>query len=133
MSWVIIVTFLAAALIIAARIYFNLRKVAKSRVESWDEKRVAQLRSKGYVPFNDYPVDFFMALPDEAACTAIRATLESEGFAVDVRPVENSAELHFSLHAKKLMRIIAPMIQETGRHLSTLAAAHGGQYDGWSA
>ncbi len=133
MSWVVVVTFLAAALIIATRIYFNLRKVAKSRVESWDERMVAQLRSKGYVPFNDYPVDFFIALPDEAACTAVRTELEGEGFAVDVRPVENSAEFHFSLHAKKLMRIIAPMIQETGRHLSSLAAAHGGQYDGWSA
>jgi hypothetical protein len=133
MSWVIVVTFLAAALIIGTRIYFNLRKVAKSRVESWDEKLVAQYREKGYMPFNDYPVDFFLALPDEASCTAVRSRLEGEGFAVDVRPVENSPELRFSLHAKKLMRVIAPMIQETGRHLSAIATEHGGQYDGWSA
>ena len=133
MSWVIIVTFLAAALIIAARIYFNLRKVAKSRRETWDEKMVAQLRSKGYVPFNDYPIDFFLALPNETACTAVRSKLESEGFEVDVRPVDNSAELHFSLHAKKTMRVITQIIQETGSHLTTIAAEHGGQYDGWSA
>jgi hypothetical protein len=133
MSWVVIATFVLAALIIGSRIYFNLRKVARSRVESWDEKMVAQLRAKGYVPFNDYPVDFFLALPDEAACTAVRTRLEGEGFEVDVRPVENAPELRFSLHAKKMMRVIAPMIQEAGRHLSTIAMEHGGQYDGWSA
>ena len=133
MSWVIIVTFLAAALVIGARIYFTLRKVARSRRESWDEKMVSQLRAKGYVPFNDYPVDFFLALPNEAACTAVRSKLEAEGFEVDVRPVDDAAELHFSLHAKKMMRVIAQMIQETGRHLSSIATEHGGQYDGWSA
>ena len=133
MSWVVIVTFIVAVCIIGSRIYFNLRKVARSRVESWDEKMVAQLRAKGYVPFNDYPVDFFIALPDEAACAAVSTKLESEGFEVDVRPVENAPELRFSLHAKKLMRVIAPMIQETGRHLSSIATEHGGQYDGWSA
>ena|SRR5215469_3980389 len=133
MSWVILATFIIAAAIIAARIYFNLRKVAKSRLESWDEKMVAQLRAKGYVPFNDYPVDFFLALPDEAACAAVRTKLEDEGFAVDVRPVENAAELLFSLHARKMMRVIASMIQETGRHLTSIATEHGGQYDGWSA
>jgi len=133
MSWVVIVTFIVAVCIIGSRIYFNLRKVARSRAESWDEKMVAQLRAKGYVPFNDYPVDFFIALPDEAACAAVSTKLESEGFEVDVRPVENAPELRFSLHAKKLMRVIAPMIQETGRHLSSIATEHGGQYDGWSA
>ncbi len=132
-SWIVIGTFILAAIVIGTRIYFNLRKVAKSRIESWDEKMVAQLRSKGYVPFNDYPIDFFLALPNEAACAAVRTRLEGEGFEVDVRPVEDAPELHFSLHAKKMMRVITPMIQETGRHLSALATEHGGQYDGWSA
>lgn len=133
MSWVVVLAFVAAALIIGTRVYFNLRKVAKSRMESWDEKLVAQLRAKGYAPFNDYPVDFFLALPDETACTAVRSRLEGEGFAVDVRPVENAAELKFSLHAKKVMRIIAPMIQEVSGHLTAVAAEHGGTYDGWTA
>jgi hypothetical protein len=133
MSWVVLVTFIVAVLVIGARIYFNVRKVARSRVESWDEKMVAQLRAKGYVPFNDYPVDFFIALPDERACTAVRTKLEAQGFEVDVRPVADAPELRFSLHAKKTMRIITPMIQEAGRELSSIATEHGGQYDGWSA
>jgi hypothetical protein len=133
MSWFAVLAFLAAALIIGSRIFFNVRKVAKSRAESWDEKLVGQLRAKGYQPFNDYPVDFFLALPDEAACAAVRGKLEAEGFGVDVRPVENANELKFSLHAKKSMRIITPMIQEMTRHLTTVAEEHGGQYDGWTA
>lgn len=133
MSWIVVIAFLAAALIIGARVFFNVRKVAQSRAESWDEKLVAQLRAKGYAPFNDYPVDFFLALPDEAACAAVRGKLEAEGFAVDVRPVEDSAELKFSLHAQKVMRVITPMIQEMTRHLTAIAQEHGGQYDGWTA
>lgn len=133
MSWVVVIAFVAAAIIIAARVFFNVRKVARSRAESWDEKMVGQLRAKGYAPFNDYPVDFFLALPSEAACEAVRATLEAEGYSVDVRPVEEAAELRFSLHAKKTMRIIVPMIQEASRRLSALATQHGGEYDGWTA
>ncbi len=120
-------------MLIAGRIFFNLRKVARSRSESWDEKLVAQLRSKGYAPFNDYPVDFFLALPDEAACGAVRTQLEGEGFEVDVRPVENDPELHFSLHATKTMRLIVPMIQEMTAHLTAVATQNRGRYDGWTA
>ncbi len=132
MSFFVIV-FAVAAAIIAARIFFNVRKVARGRSESWDEKLVAQLRAKGYAPFNDYPVDFFLALPDEAACSQVRTRLESEGYAVDVRPVENDPELHFSLHAKKAMRLIVPMIQETSSRLTALATENRGRYDGWTA
>jgi hypothetical protein len=132
MTWVVI-AFAAAGVLIAGRIFFNLRKVARSRSESWDEKLVAQLRSKGYAPFNDYPVDFFLALPDEGACGAVRTQLEGEGFEVDVRPVENDPELHFSLHATKTMRLIVPMIQEMTAHLTAVATQNRGRYDGWTA
>ncbi len=132
MTWVVI-AFAAAGVLIAGRIFFNLRKVARSRSESWDEKLVAQLRSKGYAPFNDYPVDFFLALPDDAACNAVRTQLEGEGFEVDVRPVENDPELHFSLHAKKTMRLIVPLIQEMTAHLTAVATQNRGRYDGWTA
>ena len=129
----IVIAFIAAAAIIAGRIFFNVRKVARSRSESWDERLIAQLRAKGYAPFNDYPVDFFLALPDDAAVNSVRTTLEGEGFAVDVKPVEHDPELHFSLHAKKTMRLIVPMIQEASAHLTSLATQNRGRYDGWTA
>jgi hypothetical protein len=132
MSWFLLL-FVAAAAIIVARIYFNMRRVQRQETESWDAKVIERLRKAGYVPFNEYPVDFFLALPDEAACQSVRARLETEGFRVDVKPVENDPELHFSLHATKSMRLIVPDMQQLSRHMTQLATEHRGRYDGWAA
>jgi len=133
MTW-IIVLFIVAVAIIIARVYFNMRRLrAASSTESWDEKMIAGLRSRGYAPFNAYPVDFFLALPDEAAVRGARARLESEGFGVDVKPLENDPELSFSLHATKTMKLIVPDMQEIGRRLTALATEYHGRYDGWAA
>jgi hypothetical protein len=129
-----IVVFVFAVAIIIARVYFNMRKVQQANSsESWDEKVIAQLRQRGYAPFNPYPVDFFLALPDEAAVQNVRSRLESDGFGVDVKPLENDPELNFSLHATKTMRLIVPDMQELGKKLTAIAAESRGRYDGWAA
>ena len=129
-----IVVFVFAVAIIVARVFFNMRKVKQANsTESWDEKVIAGLRQRGYAPFNPYPVDFFLALPDEAAVEGVRGRLESDGFTVDVKPLENDPELHFSLHAKKTMRLIVPDMQELGRKLTAIATEFRGRYDGWAA
>jgi hypothetical protein len=129
-----IVVFVFAVAIIVARVFFNMRKVKQATSsESWDEKVIAGLRQRGYAPFNPYPVDFFLALPDEAAVEGVRSRLESDGFTVDVKPLENDPELHFSLHAKKTMRLIVPDMQELGRKLTAIATEFRGRYDGWAA
>jgi hypothetical protein len=118
--------------LIALRIYFKLRASQKSRAETWDEQIIGRLRSQGYAPFNNYQVDFFLALPDEAACQGVRARLEPE-FTIDVRPLENDRELTYSLHASKVMRLIVPEMQDTSRRLTALATEFRGRYDGWAA
>ena len=129
-----IVVFVVAVVIIVARVYFNMRKLRQATSsESWDEKVIAGLRQRGYAPFNPYPVDFFLALPDDAAVQAARTKLEADGFGVDVKPMENDPELHFSLHATKTMRLIVPDMQEIGRRMTALATEHNGRYDGWAA
>jgi Regulator of ribonuclease activity B len=128
-----IVAFVVAACIIIARIYFKLRKLQSSKLESWDAKMIEQLRSKGYAPFNEYKVDFFVALPDEAACQAVRTRLEPEGFSVDTKPMAEKTELPFSLHATKTMRLIVPDMQELSRRMTELATENRGRYDGWAA
>ena len=120
----------AALALIALRVYFKVRGVRRSRAETWDEQMIGTLRSQGYAPFNDYKVDFFLALPDEAACERARARLEPE-FAVDTKPMQEEAG--FSLHATKTMRLIVPDMQEISRRLSALATELGGRYDGWAA
>src|SRR5215510_5464694 len=122
----------AALALIALRIYSKLRASRKLRAESWDEQVIGKLRSQGYAPFKDFRVDFFLALPDEAACTTARARLEPE-FSVDVKPLESDPELAYSLHASKVMRLVVPDMQEISRRLSALAQELHGRYDGWAA
>ena len=131
MNWTLLLLVAALALI-AARIYSKLRLARKSRAESWDEQIIGRLRSQGYAPFNDYRVDFFLALPDEAACQGARARLEPE-FSVDVKPLENDPQLVYSLHATKTMRLVVPDMQEISRRLTALATEFRGRYDGWAA
>ncbi|HXS21595.1 MAG TPA: ribonuclease E inhibitor RraB [Steroidobacteraceae bacterium] len=119
--------------IIVARLYFTVRKLRPSHQESWDEKMIESLRSKGYAPFNQYPVDFFLALPNDAACNAVRERLEPEGFTVDVRPIEDEVTLPLSLHATKTMRLILLDMVELSKRMSELAAEQQGRYDGWAA
>jgi len=132
MTW-IFATFVVAMAIILTRIYFKIRSFRSARTESWDARIIEQLRSKGYAPFNEYKVDFFLALPDEAACQAVRARLEPDGFAVDSRPMEQKTDLPFSLHASKSMRLIVPDMQDLSRRLTLLAGEFQGRYDGWTA
>jgi hypothetical protein len=131
MAW-FFVALVAALGLIMVRVYLKLRTARRSRAETWDEQVIGRLRSQGYAPFNDYRVDFFLALPDEAACHGARARLEPE-FSVDVRPLENDPELGFSLHASKTMRLIVPDMQDISRRLGALAAEYHGRYDGWAA
>lgn len=128
-TWFFFALLVALGLILL-RIYFKVRAVRRSRSETWDEQMIGQLRSQGYAPFNDYRVDFFLSLPDEAACQRARTRLEPE-FAVDAKPMQEDSG--FSLHAAKTMRLIVPDVQEVSRRLTALAAELGGRYDGWAA
>jgi regulator of ribonuclease activity B len=127
-----VVVLAVALLLIAARVYFKLRAAARNRVASWDAQLIERLRARGYVPFNDYPVDFFLALPDEAACRNVRARLEPE-FSVDIKPMQEEAEFPLSLHATKTMRLILPDMQALSARMTALAAEFQGRYDGWAA
>lgn len=132
MTWVV-VAFVVAAAIIVVRIYFKIKNIRSDKQESWDAKIIEQLRSKGYAPFNEYKVDFFLALPDEAACQRVRSRLETDGFSVDAKPMAEKTDLPFSLHASKSMRLIVPDMQALSARLNALATEFGGRYDGWTA
>jgi Regulator of ribonuclease activity B len=132
MAWLYLVLLAGALGLIVLRIYLKLRAAQKSRAETWDEQIIGRLRSQGYAPFKDYRVDFFLALPDEAACQGARARLEPE-FSVDVKPLESDPELIYSLHATKTMRLVVPDMQEISRRLTALATEYRGRYDGWAA
>jgi hypothetical protein len=121
------------AVIIVARLYFTLRRLRPKHQETWDEKMVERLRAQGYAPFKEIPIDFFLALPDEAACNAVRARLEPDGFTVDVRPIEDEVTLPLSLHATKVMRLILADVVDISKRMTALALEFHGRYDGWAA
>jgi hypothetical protein len=123
---------MVALVLIVVRVYFKLRAAQRSRVASWDAQLIERLRARGYVPFNDYAVDFFLALPSESSCQGVRARLEPE-FSVDIKPMQDEVEFPFSLHATKSMRLILPDMQALSARMTTLAAEFHGRYDGWAA
>lgn len=123
-------------LVILAVLYVRIRRGLRqgmARRDSWDEMMVGRLRAEGYHPFNEYRVDFFLGLPDQAACDAARAELELEGFQIDVKPIEEESDLPFSLHAAKSMQLLVPDIQAVSQRMGTLAEKYHGRYDHWAA
>jgi hypothetical protein len=130
MVWVILLVLGASVAVI--RIVGALRRQRLEKVDDWDEQQVKEFRARGGDAFAAYAVDFFFFLPDEAGCAAVRAPLEAEGFHIDQRPMGAERGGGFSLHARRSMRISVPDMQGYSRRFRTLAAQHGGQYDGWA-
>jgi Regulator of ribonuclease activity B len=129
-SWFLLL--LGAALILW-RLFVIIRRIRSAQdADDWDTKLVRQLRARGMDPFQEHPVDFFMGLPDEQACTAVNRELEKEGFRVDVKAVPESGDFPFSLHASKAIRVNVEEMREHSRRFATLAVANRGRYDGWS-
>ena len=122
--------------LILVLLYVRVRRALRQGLaqrNTWDEMMVARLRTQGYHPFNEYRVDFFLGLPDQAACDAVRAQLESDGFQVDVKPIEDESDLPYSLHAAKSMQLIVPDIQAVSERMGALAEQYRGRYDHWAA
>ncbi|HSY08687.1 MAG TPA: ribonuclease E inhibitor RraB [Steroidobacteraceae bacterium] len=132
MNWILI-ALIAAGIAAVVRIYFSLQKLRGERADDWDAKMIERVRSQGVDPFRAHEVDFFFALPDTAACEAVRSMLQADEFAVDIKPVADSSAHPFSLHASKALQLAVPDMQERSRRFRELAAAHGGRYDGWAA
>jgi len=123
-----------AGAVAVGRIYYGIRKGKEKTEKDWDERLIERLRKSGSDPFQPHEVDFFMALPSEAAGRAVAALLESEGYRVDVKPApDNPVDHPFSLHATKSLRLSVPGMRELTAHFQGLARTHGGYYDGWSA
>jgi hypothetical protein len=131
-KWFIVFVLLAAAVVIV-RFIQSVRKGREEHGKDFDTKLISQLRAKGMDPFKDHEVDFFFALPDDAASAAVNKDLEGKGFRVDVKAVPESVEYPFSVHASKTMRIHAADMKELTRQFRELALANRGRYDGWSS
>ena len=121
------------------RLYFVIRRLRPKHQETWDEQMIERLRSRGFAPFNEYPVVFFLALPDEAACSAVRSRLEPDGLSVEIKAMkaqlfgqsESQESLPLGLHATRVMRLLIADVSELSKRMTDMAAEFHGRYDGW--
>jgi hypothetical protein len=133
MNWFLTLLVIAGGAALG-RIYYSLRKMKEDKEKDWDARLIARLRAEGSDPFQPHEVDFFMAMPSEAAGRAAQAILEAEGYRVDVQPApDNPGDQPFSLHATKSLRLSLPGMRALTVRFNELAKEHGGHYDGWSA
>jgi hypothetical protein len=84
MSWLYVFLAIGAALAIG-RIWFSIKKLREQPNDDWDARLIERLRRGGADPFRPMDIDFFVALPSEAAVGAVTRELEAEGFRVDSR------------------------------------------------
>lgn len=71
----------------------------------------------------------FLYLPTSQAADAVAQVLEREGWDTAVREDDD-----VWLVAARCLRVLtAPLVREIRAHLASVAAAHGGAYDGWEA
>jgi hypothetical protein len=132
MQWLLLALVVFAGAAVIFRFYSTMKKGREVHGDNWDTKLVTELRKRGQDPFQPHDVNFFFALPDEPACTAINRQLESEGFTVDVKAVPGN-EFPFCLSATRNMRVDAPEMKAHSRRFRELAKAHNGRYDGWGS
>ena len=133
MSFILTLLFVGAVIAIG-RIYYGIRKMREQHVKDWDEIQVDRLRKSGSDPFKPHDVDFFMAMPTEAAGLEVKTRLEADGYFVDLKLApDNPSTQPYSLHATKALRLSVPGMRELSAHFKEIAKAAGGTYDGWSA
>jgi hypothetical protein len=133
MQYLLLALVVLSAAAVFFRFYTTMKKGREVHGEHWDEKLVTELRKRGQDPFEPHDVNFFFALPNSAACTAINSELEKDGFRVDVKAVPDNPEFPFSLHATRNMRIHTPDMKAFSRRFNELARIHKGRYDGWGS
>lgn len=132
MSWLYVFLALGAALAIG-RIGFQINKLREQPIDDWDARLIERLRRGGADPFRALDIDFFLALPSEAAANVVAQQLASEGFRVDTRAVAESTGHPFSVHAIKSMQLNVDGIRAVSNRMRAVAAEQGGRYDGWTA
>ncbi len=109
------------------------RHVRARRVERVQDPRDADicvleaLRDLGCDPAQPRGVRHFVFVPDRPGAQEVSDVLEREDWQTSV---QQSDDLCLVVAARS-QRLSEPLVRRTRDRLETLAAEHGGQYDGW--
>ena len=94
-----------------------------------DARVLHHLRALGCDPKQARSTRHFIYLPTGEDADAVAQTLEREGWDTAVHEGEDV----WLVVAGCLRVLTGPLVRETRARLASLAAAHGGAYDGWEA
>jgi hypothetical protein len=127
---------IAMAVLLAVGVFAARRARARSSAPAdpgdADRQVLDALRSNGADLRKSTEMLFYLYLPDRAEAEIVAAALREEGFGADVAPPTQG-------YTMWLCRATTGMVPELGRirelrrRFTGLAAAHGGEYDGWEA
>jgi hypothetical protein len=102
-----------------------------------DDKRVLkQLRRAGANLSRPREVVHFLYFPTQVAAERASHQLRGEGYMIDVRPAANAAENPpnpWLMEARNFIVVDESTVQPMRAKFEAVAAAGGGEYDGWEA
>jgi hypothetical protein len=94
-----------------------------------DSKVLEHLQNLGCDPRQARGIRHFIFLPTSTAAAAVAQVLEREGWDTAVHEADDA----WLVVAGCLRVLSEPLVREIRGRLASLAAAHGGAYDGWEA
>ena len=122
-----------AGVVAVVRIYYLVQKARNTHhTVDFDEHLITRLRADGLDPFRPHPVDFFLAMPDDATANRLLDALKSRGMAGDMHATPDAADFPVSVHVSRELHLTVGAIKALAAELGQLAQEHGGRYDGWA-
>ena len=97
--------------------------------EDPDSTVLTNLEEAGSDLSKPHDLEFFLYFPDESAAEAAAEDMRARGYEVQVRPSEDGTD--WLCFAEKTMVPDYEAIRDISRDFEAIAAAHGGEYDGW--
>lgn len=125
-------TIIAIGAILAVLAYVLISANRAGQVAVPDLRVLSQLRQVGSKLNQPHKVDFFLYLPSQDSADRVAKDPSFRGYDVQVKPgAQDSSE--WLVQASKTMIPDLKVLVEIREHLSALASANGGAYDGWGA
>ncbi len=104
---------------------------ATTSADEADRSVIAQLKSQGSDTTKPTDVIFYLIFPTQTHAEALKATISSMGFNVDIHQLEGYSE--WTLAANKTMVPDEINILPLSHKFEAMAATEAGTYDGWEA
>jgi len=117
---------IVAALILLAGFsrFFGLAKTNDP-----DQLVLQQLKKAGSNLSKPHKIEFFLYFKSQASAEAVAPTIKNSGFNVEVRQAAQGTDW-LCLATKTMIPELATL-QKIRRDFTAIAAANGGEYDGW--